>query len=49
MKLSNHRKCDKCGILYDKSPFANMLANGEATYSYIEIRGCIRFVPEVFK
>lgn len=39
MNLSNHRKCDKCGIVYDTSPFANMLGNGELAYSKIKIYG----------
>ena len=39
MNSSNSRKCDKCGIDYDTSPFANMLGNGENAYSRIEIYG----------
>lgn len=39
MDLKNHRKCDKCGELYDTSPFANMCADGELAYSSIEIYG----------
>lgn len=39
MNLMNHRKCDKCGEIYDTSPFANILGNGEFAYSKIEIYG----------
>lgn len=39
MMLKNFRKCDKCGFVYDVSPFSNMLANGELAYSQIEIYG----------
>lgn len=39
MLLNNFKKCDKCGKVYDVTPFANMLANGENAYSQIEIYG----------
>lgn len=39
MDLKNYRKCDKCRKLYDISPFANMLGNGELAYSKIEVFG----------
>ncbi len=37
MELSNYKKCDKCGELYDVSPFACMLGNGERADSKLEI------------
>lgn len=39
MDLKNMKKCDKCGDVYDVSPFANMTGNGELAYSKIEIYG----------
>lgn len=39
MKLNNYKKCDRCGELYDVSPFACMLSNGERADSQIEIHG----------
>ena len=39
MQLNNYRKCDKCGELFDTSPFSNMCADGESAYSSIEIYG----------
>ena len=30
-------QCDLCGDVYDTSPFANMLGNGELAYSKIRI------------
>lgn len=39
MFLNKFRKCDKCGMVYDTSPFTNMLGNGELDYSQIEIYG----------
>lgn len=39
MDLKNYRKCDKCRKLYDISPFANMLGNGELAYSGVEVYG----------
>lgn len=54
MDLKNHRKCDKCRRLYDISPFANMLGNGELAYSRIEIYGdkydlCPKCTDEVYR
>lgn len=54
MNLNNHRKCDKCGDLYDTSPFANMLGDGELAYSRIEIHGdkydlCPKCTYEIYK
>lgn len=37
--MRNRRKCDKCGESFDTSPFVNMCADGELTYSSIEIYG----------
>ena len=39
MEIKKSRKCDKCGELFDTSPFANMCADGESAYSSIEIYG----------
>lgn len=39
MDLKNYRKCDKCGKLYDISPFSNMLGNGELAYSGVGVYG----------
>lgn len=30
-------QCDLCGGIYDTSPFANMLGNGELAYSSINV------------
>lgn len=54
MNLSNHRKCDKCGGIYDTSPFANMCGNGELTYSRITLYGdkydlCPKCTGEIYK
>lgn len=39
MKLDFKRKCDKCGNIFSTAPFENMCADGESTYSSIEIYG----------
>lgn len=54
MKLDFHRKCDKCGELFDASPFHNMCADGESAYSSIEIYGdrydlCQKCTWEIYK
>lgn len=54
MNLSNHEKCDKCGVIFDTSPFANMCGNGENAYSRIELYGdkydlCPRCTHEIYQ
>lgn len=55
MRLTNnHRKCDKCGRVYDTSPFACMCADGESSHSSIEIYGdrydlCPKCTWEIYK
>lgn len=54
MRLERKRKCDKCGEIYDTSPFANMCANGESVYSSIAIYGdrydlCPKCTREIYK
>lgn len=54
MELDFHRKCDKCGELFDTSPFANMRDDGESAYSSIEIYGdrydlCPKCTWEIYK
>lgn len=54
MNLSNCRKCNKCGVVYDISSFSNMLGNGELAYSKIEIYGdkydlCPKCTEEIYK
>ena len=39
MNLKDHKKCDRCGTIYNTAPFANMLGNGERADSQIEING----------
>ena len=39
MEMKTFKRCDKCGDVYDTSPFHNMLGNGELAYSSIEIYG----------
>lgn len=39
MQLNNYKKCDKCGKLYNTSPFSCMSCNGERTDSTIKIHG----------
>lgn len=39
MKLDKYKKCNKCGEIYNGSPFACMLGNGEQADSQIEIYG----------
>ena len=39
MEMNNLKYCDKCGDIYDISPFHNMLGNGEIAYSRIKVYG----------
>ena len=42
MSNPKYEKCDRCGLAYDVSPFSNMDADGEVTYSHVEIYGIKR-------
>lgn len=37
MKLHNKRQCDRCGEIYDTSPWANMFGDGVLAYSNINV------------
>ena len=39
VKMQKYIKCNKCSKIYDVSPFANMLGNGELAYSKLTLYG----------
>lgn len=39
MQSKIYKKCDRCGKIFDVSPFACMLGNGERADASIEIHG----------
>lgn len=54
MELNSYKKCDMCDKIYDTSPFACMLGNGERADAQIEIHGdtyhlCPKCTYEIWK
>ena len=42
MPKIDSEKCDRCGVIYETTPFSNMSADGELKYSHVEIYGIKR-------